>query len=119
MKAAEETVTLQQPVAEAYQRCLNATEALPGSKVKSADEASNRIELKSKMSMKSWGEKVTLELSPEGKATTLVHVTSKPSVPITMADYGKNQANVNDVAAWLRGSESPGSPRGTEGSDPV
>jgi hypothetical protein len=108
MKTAEETVTLQQPVAEAYQRCLNATEALPGSKVKLADEAANRIELKTKMSMKSWGEMVALELSAEGKATTHVHVTSKPSVAITMADYGKNQANVNDVAAWLRGPTAQG-----------
>jgi hypothetical protein len=110
MKAAEETVTLQQPVTDAYQRCLGATEALPGSKVKSADEAANRIELKTKMSMKSWGEKVALELSPEGEGATSVHVSSKPSVPITMADYGKNQANVNDVVGWLRGAPSAESP---------
>jgi hypothetical protein len=103
MKSAEETVTLQQPVAEAYQRCLNATDALPGSKVKSADEAANRVELKTKMSMKSWGEKVALELSPEGEGVTKVQVTSKPSVPVTMADYGKNQSNVNDVVGWLQG----------------
>ena len=61
------------------------------------------------MSMKSRGERVALELSPEGEGATRVYVTSKPSVPVTRADYGKNQSNVNDVVGWLRwGSATEG-----------
>ncbi len=103
-KQVEETVTLPLPMAEAYERCKQATEALPKSKLKEADDAAHRVELKTKMSFKSWGEKVELSLSPEGEGATRVHVLSKASVGTTMADYGKNQANVNDVVSWLQGS---------------
>ncbi|HEV2753560.1 MAG TPA: hypothetical protein VGV36_06970 [Solirubrobacteraceae bacterium] len=103
-KHAEETVTLRLPISEAYERCKHATEALSKSKLKEADEAAHRVQLKTKMSIKSWGEKVELTLSPEGDDATRVHVLSKASVGTTMVDYGKNQANVNSVVSWLQNS---------------
>ena len=105
-KQAEETVTVPLSIAEAYQRCVQATEALPKSKVTEADETARRVELKTKMSFKSWGEKVEMTLEPEGEGATRVHVLSKASVGTTMVDYGKNQANVNGVVEWL--GRSPG-----------
>ncbi|MDQ3648218.1 MAG: hypothetical protein M3433_06485 [Actinomycetota bacterium] len=105
-KEAEETVTVPLPIAEAYQRCMQATEALPKSKVKETDETAYRVELKTKVSIKSWGEKVELTLAPEGDSATRVHVLSKASLGTTMVDYGKNQANVNSVVEWLERSSA-------------
>lgn len=99
---AEETVTVPLPLAEAYQRCLGAVEAVPKSKLKSADESAARIELRTKVSLKSFGEKVELALAPEGERATKVRVSSQAVVPTTLVDYGKNQGNVNDVVSWLQ-----------------
>jgi hypothetical protein len=100
-RQAEETLSMPLPLSEAYQRCLGAADAIPRSKLKSADQAVNRLELRTKMSFKSFGEKVELLLSPEGESSTRVHVLSKAVVPTTLVDYGKNRGNVNCVVSWL------------------
>jgi hypothetical protein len=71
-------------------------------KVNEADESSRSVELKVGISFKSWGERVRIELAPEGESSTRAKVSSKPSLGTTMVDYGKNQDNVNRVVAWLQ-----------------
>jgi hypothetical protein len=106
-KQVEETVTIPLPVAEAFQRCQQVADAIPKSKLKRTDDSANTIELRTKVSIKSFGEKVELDLVPEGERATLVRVSSQAVVPTTLVDYGKNQANVNSVVSWLQ-SIGPG-----------
>lgn len=101
-KHVEETVTVPLPLAEAYQRCLGVPEAVPKSKLKHADESAATIELRTKVSFKSFGEKIELALASEGEGATRVRVSSQAVVPTTLVDYGKNQGNVNSVVGWLR-----------------
>jgi hypothetical protein len=103
-KRAEQTLTLSLPLSDVYQRCLGAAEAVPKSKLKRADEVASKVELRTKVSLKTFGEKIELELSPEGEGATRVHVSSKAIVPTTLVDYGRNQRNVNSVVSWLRGT---------------
>ena len=90
------------PLSEAYQLCLGASAAIPKSKLKRADEAASKVELRTKISFKSFGEKVALVLSPEHERSTKVRISSKAIVPTTLVDYGKNQGNVNRLMIWLQ-----------------
>lgn len=94
------------PVEEAYQRSLSATEALQRAKVDESDEQAGTVELKVGVSFKSWGERVRIELSPEGEGATRAQVTSRAALKTTLADYGKNRDNVQRVTEWLRGAGS-------------
>lgn len=97
-----QTVEIPLPRAEAYQRCLNAAEAIPRASLKSAEEDEGRITLKVPISFKSWGERVVLQLREAGGGSaTSVEVASRASVPVTLADYGKNAQNVQQVVDWL------------------
>lgn len=100
--AHEETITVPLPMAEAYQRSLSATDALKRAKVDQSDEQAGVVELKVGISFKSWGERVRIELSPEGEGSTRAHVASRAALKTTMADYGKNRDNVQRVTEWLR-----------------
>ena len=98
----EETITVPVPVADAFQRSVSATEALKRAKVDQSDEQAGVVELKVGVSFKSWGERVRIELSPEGEGSTRAQVTSRASLKTTMADYGKNRDNVQRVTEWLQ-----------------
>jgi hypothetical protein len=106
-KQVEETVTIPLPLAEAYQRCLQVAEAIPKSKLKGADDSAMTIELRTRVSLKSFGEKVELALVPAGEQATRVRVSSQAVVPTTLVDYGKNQGNVNNVVGWLQPTAGP------------
>ena len=96
-----QTVEVPLPLEEAYQKCLGAAEPIPRASLKDADEDLHRITLKIPVSFKSWGERVVLQLSDAGGSATSVEVTSKASFPLTLADYGKNAQNVQQVVDWL------------------
>jgi hypothetical protein len=105
-KGYSESVTISLPIADAYQRCVSAAEAIPRGKLKQADESERRVELKTGLSIKSWGERMVLELESQGEAATSVQVSSRSWVPTTLVDYGKNRDNVERVIAWLRDGET-------------
>jgi hypothetical protein len=104
-KGHEETVSVPLGIDEAYRRALSATDAFNRAKVSAADEQAHRVELKVGMSFKSWGEKVTIGLTPEGEGVTRADLSSQASLGTTMVDYGKNHDNVQQVKDWLLGSE--------------
>ncbi|TMK38311.1 MAG: hypothetical protein E6G56_14985 [Actinobacteria bacterium] len=89
------------PRSESYARCLEVGQALGKAMVKDEDESAGTVTFKVPMSIRSWGERVTLRLEERGADCTTVEVTSRSSLPGTLADYGKNSGNVEKVAAWL------------------
>lgn len=52
------------------------------------------------MSMASWGEKITITLTPEGSGTR-VHILSECGMPTQIVDYGKNAENVAAIFRYL------------------
>lgn len=108
-----QTTEVALPLTEAYSHCLNAAQAIPRASVKEAQEATATITLKVPVTFKSWGERVVLQLHEGGPSTTAVEVTSRAWIPLTLADYGKNAQNVQQIVDWLarlpRSSESASS----------
>jgi len=101
-----QTVEVPLPLADAYERCLSAADPIPRASLKDANEDERRITLKVPLSLKSWGERVVLRLHEAGPSATAVEVTSKASFPLTLADYGKNAQNVQQVVDWLATSST-------------
>ena len=96
-----ETIAVELPLRDAYAHCLDAPKAFEFARVEHADADQALIELKTARSLKSWGERVTLELEEVDANTTAIEITSRSRVRFTLADYGKNAENVQCVVAWL------------------
>lgn len=67
-------------------------------------ETEKGILLRSGMSWKSWGEKITIVPIAENGTETEYEVTSKPRVVTTIMDYGKNLENVTRIQRLLQGA---------------
>ena len=62
------------------------------------EESPNMIFASSSVSLRSWGEKVTVSFLPDNS----ISVTSKCSLPTQCFDWGKNKINVQKFLAELR-----------------
>jgi hypothetical protein len=64
-------------------------------------EGTFALEGRTRMSWKSWGEIVRVEVGPVADGTVPVNVSSRPSWRTTLADHGKNLANVRAFRAAM------------------
>jgi hypothetical protein len=83
---------LHAPLADAYRRAVDALDAI-GATVTAKDEASGRIEGRLAVTWRSWGEKLSVEVSGVDNDAR-VRVTSASRLRTTLIDYGKNASNV-------------------------
>ncbi|MCE9635535.1 MAG: hypothetical protein K8T90_07510 [Planctomycetes bacterium] len=86
-----------------------AVQALAQLRVTPAREASGDVvvlEGRTSTSWRSWGEIVRIELGPPLDDVVPVHVTSRPTWRTTIADYGKNLANVATIRRAM-GADQP------------
>lgn len=65
-------------------------------KIVSTDEAAHAMEIKTGVSLRSWGEKLHVELVSETEGTR-VSVRSAAKLGTTLFDYGKNAENVRKI----------------------
>ena len=66
-----------------------------------ADDKLLKIFLKGKVNWLSWGEKITIEIKSIADENTNIIISSEPSVPITLIDWGRNQQNVDKIAHYI------------------
>ena len=81
---------------EVFQACVKAVSQC-GFRIAGSDPEAGQIEARSKMSMRSWGEKITITTSAAGR----VDIKST-CYWIQTVDWGKNKANVNALFSALR-----------------
>ncbi len=60
------------------------------------------VVLKSKVSLWSWGETVTIQCQFLDPIHTRIHISSVPAMATTIIDWGKGQKNIDRVLAALR-----------------
>ena len=61
----------------------------------------NHLRLSSKISGKSWGEIVNINIIDNNDSVIKVHVSSKPKLFFTLVDFGKNKDNVDLIEKIL------------------
>ena len=99
------TLQLQIPYERAFERCQAALGSINVAKSEQLP-AEGRIKARTKISWKSFGEIVEFTLSKVNDNMTQVVITSKPALPTTLFDYGKNSENVKKICAFLTGKSS-------------
>ncbi|GAA4695719.1 hypothetical protein GCM10023215_37010 [Pseudonocardia yuanmonensis] len=92
------TVRAAVPGPEVLARVAEAAALLPGGRVTAVD--AGRALLRTGVSWRSWGERVEVEVLPQGPAARVV-LRSRPLVPFTLVDQGRNAENVARLAAWV------------------
>lgn len=80
---------------EVFQACVKAVPQC-GFRITGSDPEAGHIEARTKTSMRSWGEKITITTSPAGR----VDINST-CYWIQVVDWGKNKANVNALFSAL------------------
>lgn len=84
--------------------CMESISFLKSAYIKKADSKEGTIIVRVGMSWKSFGEKITFLIKPLGNGElpqTLVKIESKPVLPTTLYDYGKNRENVQTITQFL------------------
>ncbi len=89
---------------EVYQACLQAVGQC-GFRTLEASPGAGRIEARSRMGLRSWGENITITVSSGGRVNI-----SSTCRGVQVIDYGKNKANVNALLAAI-GQHLPAPPQ--------
>lgn len=53
------------------------------------------------VSFSSWGEKITISLTPQGVGATRIDITSECGMPTQVVDWGKNKRNVCNIFEYI------------------
>jgi hypothetical protein len=92
---------LDAPLPHAFEAVLGAVRSVPKVRVVKAELPTGRIIGKVGVSWQSWGEQIRIYLAAVSDSQTRVSIESRPSFAPTIADYGKNQANVGAIVRAL------------------
>jgi hypothetical protein len=78
----------------------------------------NTLRASTRANLRSWGESLAIDVAAGPEGTSRIVVRSSPRLRATLVDYGKNQANVDALAASLLKRQNA---RGAAfyGADPV
>ena len=71
-----------------------------GFRVKNSNEANGVIEAERDISVRSWGEKIKITITPTNGGSQ-VNVESKSAYPLQAVDWGKNKENVQRILTDL------------------
>jgi hypothetical protein len=97
-----QVITINQPASQAYETCLQCIRAMKNCKETRQDQSLGIIYAQTGWSWQSFGEKLTFIVSEESPETSKVTVSSKPILPTTLIDYGKNTQNIREAVSTLR-----------------
>jgi hypothetical protein len=70
-----------------------------GAKVEFLDQDALVVEGSKGFSLASWGEKISVRVEPVGPTVSVIHISSKPVMPLNVLDFGKNARNVKSFRA--------------------
>ncbi len=93
------TVPFSQKVA--YGHCKDALRTLDRSITFDEEVPYEQMTGTTSFSFDSFGEVISIKVKKNGKKTSKVHISSRPKVSSTVADYGKNLSNVNIICEYL------------------
>ncbi|KKB41474.1 hypothetical protein [Bacillus thermotolerans] len=81
-----------------YERNLS----IEGAEVTYEDYEDGVIRAKTGVNLRTFGDQITPLVQKADEETTSVHIQSKPAIPTTIVDYGKNIKNVKTITTYLK-----------------
>ncbi len=93
-------------------KCRNIAQAGLNMELKSENPQGNGVwfRIHHGMSFASYGEKITITLTPQGNSTH-IHILSECGMPTQLVDYGKNKSNVTLLFQYLEQGMPIGAPQ--------
>lgn len=64
------------------------------------------LEIETRASFRSFGERLVINLTPDGPSSTRIDIVSVPKLEAVLADYGKNAENVRSVLRAVGGKDA-------------
>lgn len=101
-----------QPRDRVYQAIVDAIGSMPKMKVRDADPVRGHLDLSKSVSWRSWGERITVDLSEPTAGQTRMRVRS--AVRAQLVDWGVNRHNVEAIIEAT--SQQLGAPGGAAGA---
>lgn len=95
----QQTLTLPMSLPLVRERVWQELQARYGRRARVQDEC--HFEVRTAWSVKSWGERLSVELAEAGGEATMVHLCSQPLCRLTLMDWGKNRDNVDNLLRAL------------------
>lgn len=80
---------------------VNKLKSTPNLDNRSLKESTNSIMIKTKMSWKSWGERISISFNEVEDGIQEITISSKPKAIFAFIDYGKNKKNVLQIEELL------------------
>ena len=84
-----------------FKKSLEGIKAFKG-KIRSSKIDDGLIFATTKISWKSFGEKIEIRLKKKNQESTEIKITSSPSFPITIVDYGKGRENILSFIDYMK-----------------
>lgn len=101
------TIELQLPFYKTCNLCVASLESINGriaEKTEQEEGAGAKVVAKTKMNWKSFGETVQFDILKVNSDKTEVKISSRPKLPMTLVDYGRNLENVKKITDFLMNS---------------
>jgi hypothetical protein len=95
------TLEMDLPYEEAFILCVASLGAVKGTKIKSEDRVEGRIDAKTGINWKTFGDDISIDVLSAG-AGQRIRVVSRPTMMTTIVDYGQNLDNVERIAGYLK-----------------
>lgn len=96
----QQEIIIQRPFNETVNLCRKSIEKYNGKKL-TTDPTEGIIQGRIGVSWQSWGEKIMIKLDELNSEETVVTITSKPLLPTTVIDYGKNKRNITRLTKYI------------------
>ncbi len=90
------------PFEKAFSRCIQSLKTVNMCRIISQNPDKGEIRARAGLNWKTWGDDININLT-EGKETTGVEISSRPSARSTLVDFGKNLDNVERIRRYLLG----------------
>ena len=90
------------PYKVAYYLCLESINSLPKARLQKENRSQGKIDVRTGMSWKTSGDKISFDVQKIDDDRTQVIVSSRPVVRLALMDYGKNLDNVDKISNFLK-----------------
>ena len=95
-------IVMGMPYEQAFSQCIQSLKTINRCRIISQSLDNGEIRARAGLNWKTWGDDININLT-EGKDTTEVEISSRPSARSTLVDFGKNLDNVERIRRFLLG----------------
>lgn len=90
------------PLDRTFDLCIESLGHVNRSRITQEDRAQGRIEARTGINWKTWGDTISFSLDRLDEERTHVMISSRPTARTTLVDFGKNLGNVQTIVSFLK-----------------